>query len=237
MLRLFFIVILGTGFFAGPGFAQDDYAGTTSAFQDVLSNLKESVTKLATDNDQLAARDTAIKQQVLQLQAQLGQLEAQGVLLERKAARWRDNNPGRAQPFEAPPPDTRAGESRQKEKLKLMKMIYDSQQRQEMLQERPSANGEAQWDDTQQRQLESELKVLEKNYVQLKDLMDQLGKKSQSVQLTVSQRIEGEKLQGSIDDLNRQGVGLKSDLDDLRSQMVDLDKRKSQLEVMIKKLP
>ena len=63
--------------------------------------------------------------------------------------------------------------------------------------------------------------------------MEQMSKKAQAAQMTVSQHVEEEKLQSSIDDLNRQGVGLRADLDDLRSQMVDLDKRKSRLEMMI----
>ena len=40
--------------------------------------LKQSVEKLSLDNDQLAASDNAIKQQISQLQTQLGQLQAQG---------------------------------------------------------------------------------------------------------------------------------------------------------------
>jgi chromosome segregation ATPase len=137
-----------------------------------------------------------------------------------------------------------AAEHSQKEKLKLMKMVYDSQQRQESLHEaisefqknapRVVAN---QGDDAQLLQLESELKDLEQNYSQLKDLMEKMSRKAQSSRMTISQHIEGEKLQSSIDDLNRQGVGLKVDLDDLRSQMVDLDKRKSYLETVIKQLP
>jgi predicted nucleic acid-binding Zn-ribbon protein len=67
--------------------------------------------------------------------------------------------------------------------------------------------------------------------------MEQMNKKAQAARMTVSQHIEGEKLQSSIDDLNRQGVALKVDLDDLRSQMIDLDKRKSYLETTIKQLP
>lgn len=94
-----------------------------------------------------------------------------------------------------------------------------------------------QWDNTQFSQLETELKDLEKNYLQLKDLMEQMSKKSQSAQMTVSQQIEGKKLQGNIEDLNSQSERLLADLDDLRSQMVDLDKRKSRLETMVQQLP
>ena len=53
------------------------------------------------------------------------------------------------------------------------------------------------------------------------------------VQMTSGQHAEGVKLQSSMDDLNRQGLGLKADLDTLRAQMVELDKRKSRLEKMI----
>ena len=95
-----------------------------------------------------------------------------------------------------------------------------------------SSNSESanQWDDDQLRQLEIELKALEQNYSQLKELTAQMDKKAR---LTVSQHVEGEKLQGSLDDLNHQAQGLRADLDELRSQMVDLDKRKSHLETLI----
>jgi chromosome segregation ATPase len=168
---------------------------------------------------------------------------------------------------------------RQKEKLKLMKMIYDSQIRQgtlhgSILQLQKSAPlmpaasalahqqllkaqikdleaqissypeeklpynlGDNQWDDAQLLELEGELKTLEKNYSQLKILMDQMSKKAQASRMTVSQHIEEVKLQSSLDDLNHQGSVLRVDLDDLRSQMIDLDKRKSRLEDMIHQLP
>ena len=177
-------------------------------------------------------------------------------------------------------PGTQEAQRLQKEKLRLMKMINDSQQRQEALQgeiielqkntpmlpgasalahqqilkeqikdleaqltaypqEKFSANPGAsdQWNENQLYQLALELKTLEKNYVQLKGLMEQMGKKTQAARMTVSQHVEGEKLQSSIDDLDRQGESLRADLDDLRSQMVDLDKRKSQLEMMVRQLP
>ena len=94
-----------------------------------------------------------------------------------------------------------------------------------------------QWDDNQLRQLELELKALEGNYLQLKGLTDQMSKKAQKAKMDISQQAEGDKLQSSIDDLKHQGEGLRADLDELRSQMVDLDKRKSYLEGMIKQLP
>ena len=55
--------------------------------------------------------------------------------------------------------------------------------------------------------------------------------------MTVSEHMEGQKLQSNINDLNRQGKKLMADLDDLRSQMVDLDKRKSHLETMLQQTP
>jgi chaperonin cofactor prefoldin len=61
--------------------------------------------------------------------------------------------------------------------------------------------------------------------------------KAQTVHMSVGEQIEEEKLQGSMSDLKRQGVALKIELDDLRSQMVDLDKRKTSLETIIKQLP
>ncbi len=332
-MRLFFLVILGAMFFCGPGMAQvQDVNSAASALQGVLSNLKQSVEKLSLDNDQLAARDKAVRQQIAQLQTQLVGLQAQGNPLNKAAAQLQQEDSSRAQqiarleeessdlddraqkaqgniklmqlslgaryeedqklllqlkgmsnvlppPVQAPPPESRAEEYLQKEKLKLMKMIYDSQQQQESLHEaifqfrksillRPvvtamvhqqllkeqiknledqiaafpppqSANGVFvnQWNDDHLRRLEVELKALEKNYLQLKGLMEQMTQKAQSVKLTVSQRVEEGKLQSSMEDLKRQGMVLKVDLDDLRSQMIDLDKRKTRLETMVQNLP
>lgn len=166
----------------------------------------------------------------------------------------------------------------QKEKLKLMKMIYDSQARQEDLhqaimamqknaplqpaaaalahqqllkqqiqelgsqiasvpQDPAGANQDNAFDEGQIRRLEDELKDLEKNYTQLKDLMGQMDKKAHAAKMAADERAQEGKWQANIEDLNRQGVGLRAQLDDLRSQMVDLDKRKSSLEEMIKQLP
>ena len=334
-MRLFLTIILGVMFFPGLSLAQEDnFTTATSALQNVLSSLKQSVEKLGLDNDQLTAKDNAVKAQVLQLQLQLGQIEAQGEVLNKAADRLQEKNPRRSQQItrleeenfdldnriqkaevviksiqksldagyqedqrlllqlknmqnglpgavDVPSMESQAAAHRQVEKLKLMKMIYDSQQRQESLHESilefqkntpllPAAGALAhqqqlkeqikdlgsqiaayppetassgnpgpanQWDDAQLRQLELELTVLEKNYSQLKDLMGQMTKKAQDAQMTVNQKVEGGKLQSNIEDLNRQGEGLMADLDDLRSQMVDLDKRKSRLETMIRQMP
>jgi archaellum component FlaC len=151
-----------------------------------------------------------------------------------------------------------------------MKMIYDSQQRQEALHESiqdyqkqtspsPAASALArqqvlkerikdlenqtviptssQLDDTQLGALEAELEKLEQNYAQLKELLGQMKPKFRRVSMTASQHVEQDKLEGHVNDLTRQEAGLKSDLDDLRSQMVDLDKRKSSLEMLIRQQP
>ena len=97
-MRLFFIVILGVMIAAGRGWAQEDnFTTATSALQDVLSSLKQSVAKLVVDNNQLSAKDNAVKSQVSQLQMRLGQLEAQGESLNKVTGRLQDKNPGRAQ--------------------------------------------------------------------------------------------------------------------------------------------
>ena len=313
-----FAVILGVLSLPGLAPAQDDayISPATSALQDVLSNLKQSVEKLSLDNDQLEARDNAIKQQIAMLQSQLNQMEDQGERLSNEAGKLQDKNPRRSQEIaqleekdfdldnrlqktessirsmqqslgsedgqgpESITPAMQAADHDQKERLKLMKMIYDSQQRQESLHEAISgfqkntpvlpaaaalerqealkeqiksleaeiagyppddhqANGGAldQGDEAQVVELELELKTLEENYSQLKYLMQQMGKKAKLGQMTDGQHVELEKIQGNITDLNRQGVALKVELDDLRSQMVDLDKRKSRLEMMISQLP
>ena len=345
-MRVFLILILGLMCSAGRGLAQEDnFTTATSALQDVLSSLKQSVEKLSVDNNQLSSQDNLVKTQVLELQMQLGQLQAQGDALGKTAEKLQDKNTGRAQQitrleeenfeldnrtqkddvaiksiqqsldaaypeeqkllaqlknrqdgplYNGPGPlsswdqvssGSEIASRRQKEKLKLMKMIYDSQERQEALHEsilefqkntpllpaagalahqqqlkdqikdleaqiaayssngpgplssRDQVRSVSQWDNAQLGELELELKGLEKNYMQLKDLMEQMSKRAQKAQMTVNQHIEGEKLQGNIDDLKRQSVKLIADLDDLRSQMVDLDKRKSHLEAMIQQMP
>ncbi len=333
-LRDLFVIVLGMMFLTCLGYAQEDNETTAvSSLQAVLSTLQQSVQKLSLDNDQLAAQDNYIKQQVLELQMQLRGLEAQGDVLNKTVARLQEKNARRTQQAaqlekensdldnripkaesgiqmlqrsldagyredqklllqlkgmtnvtplsaQAQSAESQAVQRNQNEKLKLMKMIEDSRQRQEALHgsilefqkntallpavnalahqrflknqiedlevqiaayppERLSGNFEFadRWDGVQISELESELKVLEKNYSQLKDLLGQMNKKIQKARMTASQHVEEEKLKSSIDDLNRQGKGLRADLDNLRSQMIDLDKRKSHLEMTIQQLP
>jgi len=299
-ISLFFI--FGMIFPLCSGWAQEsNVAAATASLQDVLSTLKQSVEKLSADNDQWGAQDHDLKEQVSRLQMRLGSLEAQGDDLNQAAARLQDKNPRRSQEILSLEEENSRLDDRivkaengiksiqsapsqatirpQKEKLRLMKMIDDSEQRQESLYASileyqknfplPAANALArqkllkdqikdleaqiaalppdktsasftlanQWDDTQLQQLEMELKVLEKNYLQLKDLKETMTQKAKSVQMSAGQHAEGEKLKSSMDDLNRQGIGLKADLDTLRAQMIELDKRKSRLEMMIQHSP
>jgi len=317
---------------SGPCLAQEqnNIMTATSALQDVLSNLKDSVQKLSVDNDQLAFKDNLIKQQVGQLQAQLVLLQNQGNLLNDSIEKLQVKDPDRAeritqlegenfdldnqtQKAEAQikliqesmdagfhedqqlllqlkklqnvipsPLPLQAVETpsdhQEKEKLKLMKMIYESQQRQvdlhkaifELQKNTPimpgaealahqqylkeqikdiqdqlalaptektsSDDGNSRWDSTQIAQMENELKYLEENYNQLKNLMNQMNQKAQSVRMTVAEHVEEVKLQNSIDELNRQSLGLRANLDELRNQLIDLDKRKSSLEAMVQHL-
>ena len=328
-MRLFFILI----FVGMLGYAQENrVAVATNALQSVLSGLQQSVEKLSLNNEQLTARDKAIKEQLSQLQAQLERLEVQGNDYSKAAAKLQEKNPRRAQtitqmesenfdldnrtqksestiktiqqalgagyqenqrlllqlkglmdiPVKVPkekPGKSPAEIHLQKEKLRLLKMIDESKERQEglhrsildlqktmpvaleanalaeqqILKEQikdldvqvasyPKENlsgklgGSNQFDDTQLHQLEGELENLEQNYTQLKVLMEQMSKKSKNTHLSVADNSEEEKLQSSIEDLNHQGKGLMANLDDLRTQMVDLDKRKSHLETMIQQM-
>lgn len=243
--------------------------------QGVLSTLKESVEKLSLDNDQLSSKDKDIKTQVSQLKTQLERLEYQGDVLKRTAAHLQDKNPHRAQQITRlekensdlderiqkaqdsiqsiqqsldaghQSPGIPATDRQPQEKQRLIKMIEESQERQDALRHsileyqknNTSSSVSNQWDDAQLSRLERELKVLEKNYIQLKDLMEKMSKKVQNTRMTTSQQIEEEKLHKSLHDINMQSAGLRADLDDLRSQMVELDKRKSSLEVLIRQAP
>lgn len=314
----FFLAVLLAGLPVGC-WAQDDVTYATDALQEVLSHLKQSVEQLTADNQRLTLQNNAVKQDIEQWQAQLGQLRQQEDLLNKTAARLRSDNPRRAQQISrlqeesldldnrtqktleaikslqgalqagyqereqllrqmndmqglpsSPNAESPLEARRQKEKLQLMKMIYDSQARQESLHASildyekqtpvPSAAGllayqqvlkeqikdlegqivtspSSQWDDTQLGALELELRKLEQNYTQLKNLLKQMGPKFPRTQMTGSQHAEQGQLEGSVNDLKRQEAGLKADLDDLRSQMVVLDKRKSSLEMLIKQQP
>ena len=237
----------------------------------------QQITRLEQENfdldDHIQKDDAEIK--LIQLSLEAGYKQDQALLLQLKAL---TNLPPPAP--KGPTPETLAAIRRQKEKLKLMKMINESQLRQEALHQsileaqkneplQPVASALAhqeilkgqikdlekqiaayppdqpsknigipdQWDNTQLSELQAELKTLEKNYAQLKDLMGEMTKKAKAAKMTVNQHIEEVKLQSSLNDLNHQGTGLRVDLDDLRSQMVDLDKRKSRLEGMIQQLP
>lgn len=329
-VRLVLISLGGLILSASFGWALEDHVvSATSNLEDVLFNLKQSVDRLSVNNDRWMARDNSIRQQIAQLQGQLGDLENQGNLLEKQVSQLQSSNPRRAQQMKKLeeentsldihlnkanvdiklvqhaldlsfkqeqqllmnlkglavampktvkplPLPVQQGSPNEKEKLKLMKMIYESQKRQELLhgaildfqknasllpaaaalahqkvlkeqikmleEELAGYHADApvtvknQWDTAQLGQLELELKALEKNYGQLKDLMAQMGKRFKNQGITASQQLEGQKIQNKMDDLSRQGITLRIELDELRSQMVDLDKRKSRLEEMIKHL-
>lgn len=244
---------------------------------DIDDGRARQINGLEEENDDLYKHIQKTASNIKQVQEGLdtGYQENHQLLLKLKALQ---DSGLQATPLESP--QTIAAQRRQKEKLKLMKMIYDSQLRQENLHQSildaqknaplitaasalahqqilkeqikdlesqivlspnektldtPSVSG--QWDTSQVGQLEMELKNLEQNYTQLKKLMAEMEQKAQGARMTAAQQDEEEKLQNSIDDLNRQSVGLRADLDDLRSQMVDLDKRKSHLEALIHQLP
>ncbi len=278
---------------SGLGFAQEDNIVTaTSALQDVLSTLQKSAEKLNTDNEQLAGKDKYFKGQIQALQAQLKGLEAQADLINKETSRYQGTNPHRAkviarlekenadldQQLQNTAPPVNAGT--QKEKLRLLKMIDESQQRQEALQQsildyqkktplmrrsdalarqqllkdqikdiedqlpvvmpQAIAKGsglDEQWEDKRLVELGSDLKVLEKDYLQLRDLLGKMASRAPSAGETMNQIIEEQKLERSMEDIKQQSAGLRAELDDLRAQMVELDKRKSYLDMMIRQSP
>ncbi len=80
--------------------------------------------------------------------------------------------------------------------------------------------------------LEVSVDDLEKNRNELKNLVAKMQKKAQNVHLIDSQRGEQDKLQANIVQLKMESRGLKSDLEELQQQMVELDKRKAYLETL-----
>ncbi len=155
----------------------------------------------------------------------------------------------------------------QKERLKLLKMIYDSKQRQEELQQEAStlaqdihqketlinavkdlqdsndrltrlsssaaAGAKENWNDNEMRQLEIEVRDLQKNHDELEDLLAKMQNKVSQLDVSPDQKNEKHKLQASLDELDTEGKLLKKSLGELREQMVDLDKRKSHLEALL----
>ncbi|MDE1919925.1 MAG: hypothetical protein KGJ09_00730 [Candidatus Omnitrophica bacterium] len=271
-MRLFIAFMTGALFISCSAWAQQDkIAAAVSNLETVLATFKQSAEKLSADNAQWNSRNKDLQKQVLNLQQQLQQLQAQGDDLHKAAGRLQENNPARARyiarvekeksvlddriqknasdiksiqkSLEAESKDYQAAVHRQKEKLALLKMINDSQQRQELLKNAilefqkttaPLKNA-PQGDDARMRQMEEDINILEQNYLQLKGLMEQMVHKVQSPRMAQAQRIEEKELEGRLEDLNSRNKGLRAQLEALRSQMIELDKRKSRLEQMASK--
>lgn len=250
----------------------DGLSKAANQFQGSNPRLAQQVTRLEEENYELDNRTqkTQAAIQLVRQSLEAGYGQEKKLLLQIK---------GDSHSLPAPLPEAADTERLQKEKLRLMKMIYETQQREASLHASimetqrtspllPAASAlahqqlikeqikdlEAQlaayppdvlpgsspdfhsWDNQRMQKLELELKTLERNYVQLKDLLGAMNKKASKNTTTVEEQMEAEKLQGNINDLNRQGKRLKDDLDLLRSQMIELDKRKSHLESMLKDL-
>lgn len=81
--------------------------------------------------------------------------------------------------------------------------------------------------------LSSQMTSLEKNYDELRDLWEKMQSKAQALKMSTDQRVEKDKLEKSLGDLNREAGNLKAQLHDLREQMVELDKRKTRLQDLL----
>ncbi|MBF0489202.1 MAG: hypothetical protein HQL15_01110 [Candidatus Omnitrophica bacterium] len=84
-------------------------------------------------------------------------------------------------------------------------------------------------------QLESSIRNLEKNRNELKVLVVQLQKKAKKARLTQSDVEETSRLQSGLERLKSQTKSLKFDLQELQQEMVRLDKRKVELEDLLRK--
>jgi chromosome segregation ATPase len=260
-MRSFFVVILGMMLFSLPGLAQENNitTGVSALREEVLAAkenvIKKQVLQLQTQLGRLRAEGESLNKEVTRSQDKNLRQSPKISLLEKENSDLDD----RIQKAQGSVKLTQLSlDAANQEAQKLLVLSPQAGVRalahQELLKkqvkdledeiaafppEKPLASFgfTNQWDDKQLRQLESQLKVLEKNYGQLKDLVARMSKKIQSPAMVINQRTEGEKLKRSIDDLNLQSMGLKADLDDLRTQMVELDKRKSQLETMAQQAP
>ena len=140
--------------------------------------------------------------------------------------------------------------SKQKEKLKILKMVYDSKMAQEGLSSRifearknlpqgrpvapaPVAAPAVPAQDPQEgelRLLEVQVSQLQRNYEQWQALAQKMNERVRKTALSPQEKSENNKLRSTLEGCSREEKGLKSDIRALRRQMVDLDKRKSYLE-------
>jgi hypothetical protein len=79
------------------------------------------------------------------------------------------------------------------------------------------------------QELESQVALLQKNHDELENLLSQMQKKAQGIAGQQDKAMEKDKLERSVEDLKIENYRLKSELTNLRNQMVELDKRKTRL--------
>jgi DNA repair exonuclease SbcCD ATPase subunit len=90
------------------------------------------------------------------------------------------------------------------------------------------------WDEDQIHQMEASVSDLEKKRDELNSLITQMQAKNHQIHASQSPKNEEDKLQGGIEKLKSETKGLKMDLEEMQQQMVELDKRKSYLEAVLK---
>ncbi len=91
------------------------------------------------------------------------------------------------------------------------------------------------WNVNELKQLDVQVKNLQKNHDELEDLVARMQQKAQKWSLSRDQMNEQAKLQSNFDEINKQNLRLRQDLNDYRQQMVELDKRKTYLESLLRK--
>ena len=164
----------------------------------------------------------------------------------------------------------------QKEKLRLLKMVYESKQRQEDVHRqiwevqkhaplaavavdtsgrkailsgqikelqaeieqlnkaaRQVPPTQSAWEQDQMRQLEIQVKDLQKNSDELENLVGRMQQKTQKIALVPDEQAQQNKLRSSLSDLQRESEQMKKELGGLREQMVELDKRKTYLDSVL----
>jgi chromosome segregation protein len=122
----------------------------------------------------------------------------------------------------------------QRRKESFEKQIAELQQEVQKLNELTNNPNQQGWNEEQIQQLESSVKELESKREELNNLVIQMQNKTRSVHLTKDQKKEEVQLQGNIEKLKAETKNLKMDLEDMQQQMVELDKRKTYLETVLK---
>lgn len=95
---------------------------------------------------------------------------------------------------------------------------------------KPQPPPEDPWKPEQLVQVQDQIKALQQNHDELQELIGRMHQKAQSIPISQDQRNERNRLRASLEEIHQERRKIKTQLSDLRKQMVSLDKEKASLE-------